>query len=106
MIRRPPRSTLFPYTTLFRSLTLDFEQPERAADAVRVFAKQYPVNGVVGVDDRAALVAAAVAAELLLKRNPVHAPVAASDKYLPRELLAKGAVTTPRFLRRELERDP
>src|SRR3989449_1677222 len=27
MIRRPPRSTLFPYTTLFRSL--DADQPER-----------------------------------------------------------------------------
>src|SRR2546422_5965967 len=25
MIRRPPRSTLFPYTTLFRSLALDSE---------------------------------------------------------------------------------
>src|SRR2546425_13254155 len=25
MIRRPPRSTLFPYTTLFRSLVADFE---------------------------------------------------------------------------------
>src|SRR2546427_8804187 len=25
MIRRPPRSTLFPYTTLFRSLTLGVE---------------------------------------------------------------------------------
>src|SRR2546426_11356326 len=24
MIRRPPRSTLFPYTTLFRSLLVDF----------------------------------------------------------------------------------
>src|SRR5256714_12728510 len=24
MIRRPPRSTLFPYTTLFRSYTVDF----------------------------------------------------------------------------------
>src|SRR2546430_4167302 len=24
MIRRPPRSTLFPYTTLFRSLEIDF----------------------------------------------------------------------------------
>src|SRR3712207_7714602 len=24
MIRRPPRSTLFPYTTLFRSLNIDF----------------------------------------------------------------------------------
>src|SRR5689334_24313665 len=25
MIRRPPRSTLFPYTTLFRSLGVDFD---------------------------------------------------------------------------------
>src|SRR2546427_6566082 len=27
MIRRPPRSTLFPYTTLFRSLRLGFQEP-------------------------------------------------------------------------------
>src|SRR5947208_8803206 len=27
MIRRPPRSTLFPYTTLFRS-SIDFDMPE------------------------------------------------------------------------------
>src|SRR3989442_6706246 len=26
MIRRPPRSTLFPYTTLFRSYAIDLEQ--------------------------------------------------------------------------------
>src|SRR5256885_11034429 len=26
MIRRPPRSTLFPYTTLFRSLRIDLAQ--------------------------------------------------------------------------------
>src|SRR2546430_11066708 len=32
MIRRPPRSTLFPYTTLFRSLIWDFEE-----DLSRVF---------------------------------------------------------------------
>src|SRR2546426_8599346 len=35
MIRRPPRSTLFPYTTLFRSLPLDagaaMRQPEPRA---------------------------------------------------------------------------
>src|SRR2546430_9532554 len=31
MIRRPPRSTLFPYTTLFRS-RLDHEMPEAARD--------------------------------------------------------------------------
>src|SRR2546421_1810870 len=28
MIRRPPRSTLFPYTTLFRSLTLAIIKPD------------------------------------------------------------------------------
>src|SRR2546426_2265640 len=41
MIRRPPRSTLFPYTTLFRSLLVEFEgDTDRATrgvvrDAVR-----------------------------------------------------------------------
>src|SRR5207302_2823540 len=29
MIRRPPRSTLFPYTTLFRSLPALFARPSR-----------------------------------------------------------------------------
>src|SRR5256885_11128228 len=29
MIRRPPRSTLFPYTTLFRSIRLDMNLAER-----------------------------------------------------------------------------
>src|SRR2546427_6023333 len=40
MIRRPPRSTLFPYTTLFRSLVRDRGEPAvldgRAATAVSV----------------------------------------------------------------------
>src|SRR5436309_8103501 len=31
MIRRPPRSTLFPYTTLFRSLRLPDRSPSRCA---------------------------------------------------------------------------
>jgi phosphoribosylaminoimidazole carboxylase (NCAIR synthetase) len=87
-------------------LTLDFEQPERAADAVRVFAKQYPINGVVGVDDRTALVAAAIATKLQLKGNPVHAAIAASDKYLQRELLAQATVPIPRFMLRNVEEDP
>src|SRR3712207_8536538 len=37
MIRRPPRSTLFPYTTLFRSLVLlTFHQLDAVVDQVRV----------------------------------------------------------------------
>src|SRR3712207_9456619 len=34
MIRRPPRSTLFPYTTLFRSQVACVEVPERDDDRV------------------------------------------------------------------------
>src|SRR2546422_3997393 len=37
MIRRPPRSTLFPYTTLFRSLDQLEAQPRRSQSAVRRF---------------------------------------------------------------------
>src|SRR3712207_7540660 len=34
MIRRPPRSTLFPYTTLFRARTRDY-QPDEAVTLVK-----------------------------------------------------------------------
>src|SRR5258705_4621632 len=41
MIRRPPRSTLFPYTTLFRSLDhyLRLERPQTSTDALFVSLK-------------------------------------------------------------------
>src|SRR3712207_8372488 len=32
MIRRPPRSTLFPYTTLFRSIKMYEDRPDQLAD--------------------------------------------------------------------------
>src|SRR2546426_7279688 len=42
MIRRPPRSTLFPYTTLFRSLALAAEPAlvSRLGRGARAFAEQ------------------------------------------------------------------
>src|SRR5258708_31476545 len=59
MIRRPPRSTLFPYTTLFRSIdyatTLDFNAFKEVIDAlhgITVDVKteftdtQYPIIGL------------------------------------------------------------
>src|SRR3712207_6970439 len=36
MIRRPPRSTLFPYTTLFRSFTLSVPRPPEGVDGRRL----------------------------------------------------------------------
>src|SRR2546422_1923204 len=41
MIRRPPRSTLFPYTTLFRSPRVDHLEPHQAAGrSLLLFAAQ------------------------------------------------------------------
>src|SRR5256885_4582331 len=42
MIRRPPRSTLFPYTTLFRSRSL--RRQRRAADARDRATRRLPVD--------------------------------------------------------------
>src|SRR5258707_2885863 len=52
MIRRPPRSTLFPYTTLFRSPDLGRVEarPRRAADPERNAAplERYHLGGSAG----------------------------------------------------------
>src|SRR2546421_5308323 len=47
MIRRPPRSTLFPYTTLFRSLRREDERlrSERATTARSVGVRERIPNG-------------------------------------------------------------
>src|SRR2546425_12287817 len=59
MIRRPPRSTLFPYTTLFRSLL-----PEREGHVAGARHR---------VEQRAALEDDAVAPPDLVERAPVEA---------------------------------
>src|SRR5947208_5037433 len=48
MIRRPPRSTLFPYTTLFRSATVGFDATARLmGDVLVVFPSLFaPVSGL------------------------------------------------------------
>src|SRR2546430_8334337 len=41
MIRRPPRSTLFPYTTLFRSVESLRESSDMAAESLRLMLLRY-----------------------------------------------------------------
>src|SRR3712207_7054370 len=53
MIRRPPRSTLFPYTTLFRSLlVLDEDLLTAAHRAVGTHAARHAVGGGDARSDR------------------------------------------------------
>src|SRR5258708_31560263 len=89
MIRRPPRSTLFPYTTLFRSLTALPARADAVFDGVlhqglqqhRRHVEQARLGGDLPADAQAALMAD------LLQR-----PVVLADADLlvqrPRRLLA------------------
>src|SRR3712207_9428596 len=73
MIRRPPRSTLFPYTTLFRSMT------DRAGPPLAVVDLALPRDVDPGV---AALPGVHVVDLALLQSErggPTAAPVAADD---------------------------
>src|SRR5258708_9363493 len=47
MIRRPPRSTLFPYTTLFRSHEQDDQCQQDVAQIVRMLRNQHIFEGAV-----------------------------------------------------------
>src|SRR2546425_3320029 len=44
MIRRPPRSTLFPYTTLFRSPSVVWQGIGKIVDAIRLRWDRYVVQ--------------------------------------------------------------
>ena len=50
MIRRPPRSTLFPYTTLFRSVTKEDGDKEKDKDKDGFYLNnfRYGVRGQIG----------------------------------------------------------
>src|SRR5256885_12124884 len=52
MIRRPPRSTLFPYTTLFRSRVLVQEQPDVAVQSAWCGRKIYSSERIEHVGGR------------------------------------------------------
>src|SRR5689334_23607800 len=64
MIRRPPRSTLFPYTTLFRSLLAE-DDPVIAAYDEEAFARHLAYDRPVEWSLRAAEAARATSVELL-----------------------------------------
>src|SRR2546426_5655378 len=52
MIRRPPRSTLFPYTTLFRSIAEIFKREFFLAQSAFEFGGGFLVHGLLGAFDQ------------------------------------------------------
>src|SRR3712207_7270694 len=96
MIRRPPRSTLFPYTTLFRSSRLDGAR-ERALLVTEQFGFEQVLGNGRAVDgDEAAVPAAAglVQAAREQLRSEEHTSELQSRQYVEcRLLLEKKHIT-------------
>src|SRR3712207_7165987 len=92
MIRRPPRSTLFPYTTLFRSGGGDVDgsgedladEPRFGEDLRNGMSQQDPSAAAFGVADFGELVAGAVAFDA---RSEEHTSELQSRQYLVCRLL-------------------
>src|SRR3712207_8063475 len=80
MIRRPPRSTLFPYTTLFRSAPIELvygdlqNRPDVGMGIARRWYDQERVDAIFGIGNSA--VALAVQ-QLTREKNRVNVSVAA-----------------------------
>src|SRR3712207_8884630 len=95
MIRRPPRSTLFPYTTLFRSAGgQEVELARLVVEQQRLLARVGDVEGLDAVD--------AVALEALegldrlvvgLERSEEHTSELQSRQYLVCRLLLEKKIT-------------
>src|SRR5256886_7613519 len=90
MIRRPPRSTLFPYTTLFRSQALE---PGMLLEA-RQSSRLYAVLQELGLLERQA----PPRRELRLTRSP-HSGVEAGHMDLPVRRLEPGEESHQLFVR-------
>src|SRR3989442_2251358 len=72
MIRRPPRSTLFPYTTLFRSLLGEPRRDEHPDRADLVRGDDVVLRRVADDDDRTAAVAGS--ADRLMEQERLGLP--------------------------------
>src|SRR2546425_5113225 len=82
MIRRPPRSTLFPYTTLFRS-----RRPVRARAGRRVTQMHYARRGDVTPEMEFVALREGVSPEFVRARSEEHTSELQSLAYLVCRLL-------------------
>ena len=85
-----------------RSTWVDMSDVERGAAEVEAFAREYPLDTIIAVDDAGALVGARASARLGLAHNPLAAVAATRDKLLLRERLHAGGLSSPPFVAVEL----
>lgn len=87
-------------------LLLDIHHPQAAAQTVNEFARQHPIDAVIGVDDMTAVTAAAVAEALGLPHNSVASVSATRNKRQMREQLSRQGIPVPHHRVYPLDGDP
>lgn len=77
-------------------ITLPFRDRARCVETAVEFARNHPLDAIVGVDEETIVVASAISAAVGLPHNPVEAVVAARNKARLRATLARSGVPSPR----------
>ncbi len=88
------------------TLALDFRRPQRAEHQVREFARQFPVQAIVGVDDDTTILAAHAARALGLRHNSVESVKASRYKDVMRLVLSETDLLAPDFRLVDLDEEP
>ena len=78
-------------------LSLDFADAQQAASQAAEFARRFPIDAVIPVDEDTAVVAAYVARALGLRHNSVESAYTAKHKHQMRRVLRDAGVRVPRF---------
>ena len=100
--RRPDEPT----NSSVELLPLDVRDPQAAIPLAVAFARQHPIDAVIGVDDVTAVTAAAIAQAIGLPHNSVASVTAARNKRLMRELLSGQGIPVPHHTVFPLDGDP
>src|SRR3712207_8953136 len=87
MIRRPPRSTLFPYTTLFRSANVDLVAIMEGGRIKSMGPRDEVLQAVMKRNITAPTVQSARAPQAALRRSEEHTSELQSRQYLVCRLL-------------------
>ena len=97
-----PILNLFPGATI----ALDLRHPRRALQEILEFAREFPIEAVVGVDDDTTMPAAMAAEALGLPHNSVESVKASRYKDVMRLILAETDLNTPEFQLVKVDDDP
>ncbi|MDH4335566.1 MAG: ATP-grasp domain-containing protein [Chloroflexota bacterium] len=79
------------------TMLVRLDDPERGAAMVERYAREHPLDAVVGVDDGSTVVAAAAAERLGLPHNPPDAVRRSRDKAQTRAAFAAAGLATPTY---------